>query len=138
MLMRLVKIAGFTVVVAAAGAVWAAPISYVGGTYSQDFNGLPTAGSTTVLGSGPHDIQGQLGSTGVAGWTMSNYLGSSADTEYRAQDGSQSGSGGRGVLSLGTGTTTERALGELPTSNQISRFGVAFTNNTGSTLKQFS
>jgi hypothetical protein len=122
----------------AAMSVQAAPISYNGGSYTQDFNGLPTTGSTTIVGIGPHDIQGQLGSTGVAGWTMSNYFGSSPDTEYRAQDGSLSGSSGRGVVSFGTTASTDRALGVLATSNQISRFGVAFINNTGATLNQIA
>jgi len=116
----------------------ALPISYGGGTYTQDFNGLPTTGNSTLLMSGPHDIQGVLGGTGVSGWTMSNYAGSSADTEYRAQDGSLSGSSGRGVVSYGTTGSGERALGTLATSNQISRFGVAFTNDTGSTLTTFN
>ncbi len=119
--------------------VAAAPISYSGGTYTQDFNGLPITGSTTLLTHGPFDIEGVLGGSGVPGWTMSNYIGSGADTEYRAQDGSLAGgSGGRGVVSFGTTSSSERALGELPTSNQIGRFGVAFTNNTANTLTQFS
>jgi hypothetical protein len=119
--------------------VAAAPISYSGGTYTQDFNGLPVTGSTTLLTRGPHDIEGVLGGSGVPGWTMSNYSGTGADTEYRAQDGSLAGgSGGRGVVSFGTTSSSERALGELPTSNQIGRFGVAFTNDTTSTLTQFS
>jgi hypothetical protein len=121
-----------------ASAATAAPVSYTGGTYTQDFNGLPTTGSTTLADPGPHDIEGVLGGTGVVGWTMVDNGGSGAGTEYRAQDGSLSGSAGRGVVSFGTTGSAERALGALPTSAQIGRFGVAFTNNTGSTLNQFS
>src|SRR5262245_2405832 len=116
----------------------AAPLSYTGGTYSQNFDGLPTTGSTKILTAGPPDIQGHLGSTVMNGLPMSNFGGTSADTEFRAQDGSLSGSSGRGVVSFGTSGSTERALGVLATSNQISRFGVAFVNNTGVTLKQLS
>ncbi|HMP08334.1 MAG TPA: hypothetical protein PJ982_18445, partial [Lacipirellulaceae bacterium] len=69
---------------------------------------------------------------------MSNYAGSSPSTEFRAQDGSQAGSAGRGVVSFGAAGSSDRALGVLATSNQISRFGVAFVNNTATTLNQMS
>lgn len=119
-----------------------APINYSGGTYSQNFNGLPTnlatPNSVAIAGNGPHDIQGQLGSTGVEGWTMSNYAGSAATTEFRAQNGSLAGSAGRGVVSFGLNDSSERALGVLATSNQISRFGLTLTNTTGVTLNTFS
>lgn len=107
-----------------------------GSTYSQNFDGLPTTGSTTIAGRGPHAIQGQLGSAGVNGWHMTNDRGSSTSTEFRAQDGSLSGSSGRGVVSFGTTSSTDRALGILGTSNQISTFGVYLTNTTGQNLSQ--
>jgi hypothetical protein len=113
-------------------------LHYSGGTYSQNFNGLPTAGSTTLTGRGPHDINGVLSSSGLLGWSMSNYAGSSTNTEFRAQDGSQSGSGGRGVVGYGSTGQSDRALGTLATSNQISRFGVTLVNSTGSTLTNFT
>jgi hypothetical protein len=125
-------------------AVQAAPISYVGGTYSQNFDGLSATGSATITGRGPHDVNGAYGSmtnTGMAGWTMSNPLSlgsTSTDTETRAQDGSLSGSAGRGVVSFGTTGSGERAIGTLATSNQINRFGVAFTNDSGLTYGEFT
>jgi len=129
----------------------AAPVPYAGGTYSQNFNGLPTTTSNAgiaavITGRGPHDINASYGTTppnvlaatGMEGWTMSNHLGSSGDTEYRAHNGSASGSAGRGVISFGTTSTTDRALGTLATSNQISRFGLAFLNNSNTTFTNFS
>src|SRR5262245_17559235 len=124
--------------------VMAAPVSYLGGTYTQDFNGLPMNPPNpneilTLAGPGPHDLEGVLGGSGVTGWAGSNYLGSGSVTEYRAQDGTLAGgSGGRGVVSFGAQNSTDRALGELPTSNQISRFGVSLVNNTSTTFTQFS
>jgi hypothetical protein len=106
--------------------------------YTQNFDGLPTTGSVTITGRGPHAIEGQLGTTGLDGWTMSNHAGSSTNTEFRAQDGSTGGSGGRGVISFGTTGSNERALGLQLTSNQISRFGVEFTNNSGMVLNDFT
>ena len=138
----------------AAGAVvaspaLAAPLPYAGGTYSQDFNGLHVATTnvgvgTAITGRGPHDINGvygtvpnQLTNTGVEGWTMSNYGGSSGNTEYRAQNGSQAGSAGRGVVSFGTTSSSDRALGTLATSNQISRFGLTLLNSSNVTYTNF-
>lgn len=66
----------------------------------------------------------------------SNYAGSSGNTEFRAQDGSQSGSAGRGVVSFGN--TADRALGALSTSNQVNRFGVIFRNDTAEVLTSIS
>ena len=116
----------------------AAPLPYAGGAYAQDFNGLPTTGTATIVGTGPHDIEGQLGSTNLPGWTMSNYMGNGPDTEFRAQDGSLAGGSGRGVVSFGAAAASDRALGVLATSAQISRFGLTLVNNTSSTFTSFS
>jgi hypothetical protein len=104
------------------------------GTYEQGFDGLASTGFLLVPGKGPHAIEGILGSTGVPGWSASNFTGSSADTEFRAQDGSLGSSAGRGVIFFGTTGSTERALGCLPTSNQISGFGIVLLNDTGATI----
>lgn len=114
----------------------AQPILYGGGTYAQNFNGLGATGAVTIPGRGPHAIEGVLGATGVPGWYGANFAGSSLDTEFKAHDGSLAGSAGRGVISFGTTGSGERALGALPTSNQISSFGAVFTNTTGQTLQE--
>jgi hypothetical protein len=108
------------------------------GNYFQDFNGLAAAslggGSETLSGTGPHAIEGVLGSTGMAGWFGGNYAGSSSNTEFKAQNGSLSGSAGRGVVFFGTTGSTERALGALSTSNQVNWFGVVLMNDTTTTF----
>ena len=119
-------------------------MSYSGGTYTQNFDGLPTnvTNASQVLtgttANGPFDLNAVTAASGLAGWQLGNYGGSSADTEFRSQDGSLSGSAGRGVLSLGTGGSTERALGALTTSNQIGNFGLVVTNNTAFTFGSFT
>ncbi|MDZ4828598.1 MAG: SdiA-regulated domain-containing protein [Phycisphaerae bacterium] len=100
------------------------------GSYTQDFNGLGQTGAQTLAGKGPHAIQGVLGATGVLGWYGANFLGSSANTEFKAHNGSLAGSAGRGVISFGANSSSDRALGALPTSNQISSIGLVLTNNT--------
>lgn len=112
--------------------------SSVNSVYLQDFNGLATTGSVTTSTSTPTAIQGKLGSTGLDGWYMLNDRGSSGSTEFRAQNGSLGSSAGRGVISFGTTGSTDRALGTLATSNQVSTFGVYLRNDTASTLTQFS
>jgi hypothetical protein len=134
-------------VLAAVSAAQGAPVNYAGGMYLQNFDGLPTVADSSVLpvpsavlvgNDPPHNIQGVLGTTGMDGWTMSNYDGSSLNTEFRVHDGRQAGGAGRGVLSFGTDGSTERALGALATSNQVGRFGLSLINTTGTTLNSFT
>lgn len=104
------------------------------GSYFQDFDGLGQSGSATLNGRGPHAINGILGSTGMEGWYGANFTGSSGNTEFKAHNGSLSGATGRGVVFFGADGSTDRALGALPTSNQISSFGVVLTNTSSQTF----
>lgn len=134
---RSARVGGLSAFTLAASAV--ASVSF-SGSYTQSFDGLFNSGNTTLTGRGPFSLDGNVGgglvSTGMAGWTGANFDGSSGNTEVRAQNGSQSGSAGRGVVSFGQTGSTERALGALPTSNQINQFGVTFSNTSGSTITQ--
>jgi hypothetical protein len=118
-------------------------IAYSGGTYTNAFDGLPTVAMSsaivgqTLTGKGPFffsALTGDMAATGMTGWQLANPDGSSADTEAHAHDGSLAGSDGRGVVSYGADGSTERALGVLATSNQISTFGVVIKNTGSSTL----
>jgi hypothetical protein len=130
-----------------AAAVAEMPLAYTGGTYTNSFDGLPTVAMSsdmlaqTLTGKGPFpfsDLTGMMATTGMDGWELANPDGSSADTELRVHDGSLSGSMGRGVISFGTDGQTDRALGTLPTSNQIGRFGLLLKNTTSGTLSQLT
>jgi len=105
------------------------------GTYSQNFDGLGQSGAATIVGQGPHAIEGVLGSTGMDGWFGANFLGSSTSTEFKAHDGSLGSSAGRGVVFFGTNGSSDRALGTLATSNQISSFGLVLTNTSSDTYQ---
>lgn len=143
--LRVLLAAATTALVATAGSSTAAPVPYAGGTYSQNFDGLPTtANSTTPFSQtlnsnpspnerGPYELTAVTGATGIDGWYGANNGGTGVSMEFRAHNGSQSGGTGRGVLSLGADGSTERALGGLPTSAQIPRWGVIFTNNSTNT-----
>jgi len=117
----------------------AGPLSYTGGTYSENFDTLPSTGASSVANRGPNYINPTwTGATALTGWQMANPTGSATTTEYRAQDGSLSGSAGRGVVSFGTTGSSDRALGALSTSNQIPTFGLVLTNNTSQLLTSFT
>lgn len=119
----------------------AGPLSYTGGTYTQNFDTLPSTGASSVANRGPNYINpswsGVTGSN-LEGWQFAQPLGTATTTEYRAQNGSLSGSGGRGVVSFGTTGSSDRALGSLTTSNQIPTFGLVLTNNTAQVLTSFT
>ena len=126
-----------------AAAVVETPINYTNGTYTNSFDRLPTVAmsssmvSQTLTGKGPlpfSDLTGTTAATGMDGWEMANPTGTGSNTEFRVQDGSLAGSTGRGVISFGTDGQTERALGTLPTGNQVGRFGLLLKNTTSSTL----
>jgi len=118
----------------------AAPLGYSGGIYSENFDTLPSTGSGTLPGKGPNDlVPGWTGASGLTGWQGAiTALSSGTNTEYRAQNGSGSGSTGRGLNSFGTTGSAERALGTLPTSAQIPFFGLVLQNNTANVLTQFT
>jgi MYXO-CTERM domain-containing protein len=119
----------------------AAPLGYSGGTITENFDTLPTNvtnPSQTGLPKTAFDLNPAITNlSGLTGWQGNNQLGTSATSEFRAHDGSLAGSGGRGILSFGTNGSTERALGALPTSNQINRFGLVLVNNSLDTYGSF-
>jgi hypothetical protein len=144
--MRRFRNAALAAILAAAGmagpSALAAPLSYTGGAISENFNTLPTNvtnASQVGLPKAAFYINPAInGATGLTGWQGNNVLGSSATTEFRSQDGSLSGNGGRGLMSYGTNGSTERALGALPTSNNINQFGLVLVNNSLDTYGGFS
>lgn len=127
------KMSAASVVVGLLASAASATIPFTG-TYTQDFNGLGQSGTALVPERGPHALNGILGSTGVDGWYGWNYAGSSGNAEFKAHNGGLSGNAGRGVVFFGADGSSERALGALPTSNQVSAFGALFTNTTNDTF----
>ncbi len=114
----------------------AAALGYSGGTITENFDTLPTnvTNPTQIgLSKAPYFVNPAInGLTGLTGWQSSN-LGTSATSEFRAQNGSGAGNSGRGLISFGTNGSTDRALGAQPTSNQINPFGLVLTNTSQDT-----
>ncbi|MDP2388471.1 MAG: gliding motility-associated C-terminal domain-containing protein [Bacteroidota bacterium] len=88
------------------------------GTYTQDFNTLPTTGTTTVWADNSNIANWYSQRTGTG-----NTIAATAGTAT-----------GGNLYSFGTGTTTERAIGALGSSNATAgsfAHGVQLQNNTG-------
>jgi hypothetical protein len=108
-------------------------ISYstAGSTYTQDFNGLPSTGSTGMTGFrlGPYYLSTPaVNATNMTGWQHSLVGGTSADVVFGIDNGSNSGGG---VKSYGSTGSSNRALGSLATGSAVPVFGAVFVNNTG-------
>ncbi len=125
-------------------------VSYQGGAYSQDFNGLPASGTFTFAQSGPFDLGGAatatpsqgVNATGLAGWSMAQYSGTTTNTEKFLVD-TGSGSSTGAVYSYGnfagdTANAGNLALGLVGTGANASEVGLTLVNNSAVTLNQFS
>ncbi len=93
------------------------------GTYTQNFNTLATSGVSNTW----------TDNSTISGWYAANNA--TPLTTYSAN----SGAGTNGLFSFGSGTSSDRALGEgNVTSGRSYSFGVLLQNNTGSTINTVS
>jgi len=141
-------------VLSSQAALAATAYSYVGGTYTQDFNSLPfqsgmpidssgtaTIGSVTYTlpaANTPFDFTnaaiggGTPISASMNGWWG---VGNVAD-KLGAQDGSLTGGG---IIGFGLPTSGDRALGMVGTSGAgVTTFGLHLTNNSGTSYNELS
>lgn len=114
----------------------AGQVSYVGGTYAQNFDTLPASGTYTFSGSGPFALSGSpIGAEGAGGWTFGKYAGSGANALFRVDaGGGTSGS----AYSYGAAGAGDRALGVLSSGSTVPRAGVTLVNHTGQTINEFT
>ncbi|MEY4595220.1 MAG: hypothetical protein RIQ47_1630, partial [Bacteroidota bacterium] len=111
-------------------------ISYAvaGSNYTQDFNSLPTTGSTgmTGFGLGPYYLSTPaVNAANMTGWQHTLVGGTSADVVFGIDNG---GSSSGGVKSYGITGSNNRSLGSLATSSSVPAFGAILINNTGGPL----
>ncbi|MGB3076523.1 MAG: hypothetical protein WBB36_14440, partial [Chitinophagales bacterium] len=67
-------------------------LSYTGGVYSQNFDGLPTTGTFTVTGAGPFDITAApLNVPTMTGWQFTKISGSGGNATFVVGTGSGNG-----------------------------------------------
>lgn len=118
-----------TVVIAlAVSPALAAPVSYTGGAYSQNFDTLANSSQAAT-------VTWSDGNT-LPGWYAYGSLTASAPTTYRVNNGNFLGF--NELLSLGSGTSTDRALGSQTNTTSTERIGVAFSNDTGLDIIDFT
>src|SRR5689334_17645514 len=83
--------------------------------YTQDFNTLASTGTSSTV---------------PAGWAFSE-SGANLNTTYTAGTGSSTTGD---TYSFGSTGSTDRAFGQLRSSNLVSTIGAQFTNSTGGTI----
>ena len=108
----------------------AAPLSYSGGSYSENFDTLPTTGNPAFSSPGPIDVPN------LPGWSFAQLAGTSATINFLANDGSSTNLGLAG--SFGTNGATDRSLGTAATTPCTPNFGFQIVNNTTTTFDQFA
>ncbi len=111
-------------------------ISYssTGGTYTQNFDGLPNTGTfnTNGFGSGPFYLsECPVGANNLAGWQYGRIGGTGSDVKFNFNDGSSTSGA---VYSYGATNAIERSLGSLSTGTTINNMGLVLTNNTSDIL----
>lgn len=109
-------------------------LEYAGGTYTQDFDTLPSTGTFTFTGAGPFSLDANPGvnAAGLAGWSFGKAAGSGANALFRFDNG---GSNSGGAISYGTTNNADRALGSLASGTMASRLGVTLVNTSGHTIQ---
>ena len=113
-----------------------AQIAYTGGSYTQNFNTLPSSGTFTFSGFGPFALTAPpINASGLAGWSFAKVNGSGANALFFFGTGS---SPTGGTYSFGSTASSERALGYLFSGTTGSVMGAVLTNNTGATISQFT
>lgn len=101
---------------------------FTGANITEDFNSLPTTGSTAGL----FTVGTQTAIPGASGFVGTRTGGTGTAMNFVANDGA-SNSGA--IYSYGTGTDTDRALGMLASGSNIGAFGFELVNNSGAALE---
>lgn len=109
-------------------------LSYSGGTYTQDFNGLPSSGTFSLsgFGLGPYFLSTPpINAGSMTGWQHASIAGSGANLLFSFENGSTTNSGSK---SYGVNASTNRALGSLAGSSSTPGFGIVLVNNSADPL----
>lgn len=112
------------------------PYATAGSIYTQNFDGLPNAGSFTLTGKGPMNLSGPpVNAATLNGWQFLMNGGTNTNAVFAVSTGSSTGNG---VYSLGSSGATDRAMGSLSSGSGIYSIGLVFTNTTGAPLNSFT
>lgn len=112
-----------------------AAVSYSGGTYSENFDGMSTTSAANTF-VGPNGTHFSLAPFGLPDWTVARLApGTGTQMSYFAEAGT--GNGGA-IYSYGMAGSGERALGSLASGSNVPAFGVEFVNNAPFTIDSFT
>lgn len=130
-----------------------AAITYLGGTYSQNFDTLPNGPRNTSLGNTPlgwidDTAAPAAGNFSIVGWYLFNPDTSNSEGGFNGNQrlrvgGTPTTSAAGSFYAFGDADSTDRALGAVPSgtiaeSNTDIHYGLRLTNDTGNTLTQFT
>ncbi|MBL0047662.1 MAG: T9SS type A sorting domain-containing protein [Bacteroidetes bacterium] len=121
-----------------ANATIPAPIPYSGGTYTQNFNSLPLAGSADYTGKGVgpfFTVAPPLSAGSTNGWQFAKANGAGLDAKFAIDNGIGTTAS---AYSYGTTASNDRALGSLAGGQVISRLGAIITNTSGGPLSEIT
>jgi trimeric autotransporter adhesin len=103
------------------------PLSLTTTSYTQNFNGLDTiAGNSNLVGNNL-----------LTGWAIFE-VGTNTNNVNGLYRGTNGNTNTGDTYSAGTTGSTERALGSIASGTNRMRYGVGFSNNTGSTITGFT
>lgn len=105
-----------------------AGIVYIGGIYSENFDGLPTVTVSPAPFSATIGQQFPMNAHGVAGWDVAKIAGTGTGAMGLLASEGSNNSGG--IHSLGAVGSGERALGLLASGTNVPGFGVEISNAT--------
>ncbi|WP_439506972.1 T9SS type A sorting domain-containing protein [Sediminibacterium sp.] len=100
--------------------------------YQQNFNDLPSGGSTTLTGKGPFAFsQAPFALSGLVGWEFLQKSGTSTNAVFAIGAGTSTSAG---VYSVGATGSIDRGLGMLAAGTGVYAVGLVITNQTGDSL----
>lgn len=111
-----------------------AQIDYTGGTYSQNFDGLPSSGTVTSPFSATVGVQGNIPGASEFKGTKAGGTGTTP-MPFNVDDGNSSSGA---LYSYGAANSSDRALGTLASGSNIPAFGVELVNNTPFSFTSFT
>ncbi|MBI2512564.1 MAG: immunoglobulin domain-containing protein [Opitutae bacterium] len=119
--------------------VVAGQLGYSGGTYTQNFDTLPSSGTFTLSGAGPHALDAApLNAADLGGWHIAKWGGTGTNELFNVGTGSLATGSVYSFGVAGTNALSDRALGSVSSGSTVSRFGLVMVNTTGRTITQFT
>ncbi|MDI1338015.1 MAG: MBG domain-containing protein [Lacunisphaera sp.] len=111
-------------------------LNYSGGTYTQNFDTLPSTGTFSFTGIGPFSLDANPGvnAAGLAGWSFVKFAPTTGNALFKPDSGGSNSGGINSYGITGTNPGTDRALGSVGSGTTASRVGVTLVNTTGQTI----